>query len=95
MIIHGLKILEKFKDNHTDIKSNLQSWVKVVEGNDWLTPNDIKERFPSASFLKDNVVVFNIKGNNYRLVAKINYMAYSVIIKKFGTHAEYSKWILE
>ena len=94
MIIYGLKIIEKFKNNHSDIKSNLQSWIKVVKGNDWLTPNDIKGIFPSASFLKDNVVVFNIKGNKYRIVTKINFITYSIIIKKIGTHAEYSKWKL-
>ena len=62
---------------------------------DWLSPNDIKSLYGSASILKDNVVVVNIKGNKYRLVTKIDCILKIVFLSKIGTHAEYSKWKLE
>ncbi|MEO5341843.1 MAG: type II toxin-antitoxin system HigB family toxin [Gammaproteobacteria bacterium SHHR-1] len=57
----------------------------------WQCPNDIKRRFPSADFLSDNRVIFNIKGNHYRLVVKAAYQAGILRIEWVGTHAEYSK----
>jgi mRNA interferase HigB len=51
----------------------------------------VKNRYPSASFLSDNKVIFNIKGNNYRLVIKAKYEKGIVLIEWVGTHAEYSK----
>jgi mRNA interferase HigB len=57
----------------------------------WETPNDVKKTFASASILKDNRVVFNIKGNSYRLVAKFNYLKQWIFIRFIGTHKEYDK----
>lgn len=57
----------------------------------WFGPIDIKRRYPSASFLAENVVIFNVRGNRYRLVVKVNYPAQLVLVKRFGTHAEYDK----
>ena len=54
-------------------------------------PNQIKEEYPSASILNDNRVIFNIKGNSYRLVVKISYEYQMVWIRFIGTHAEYDK----
>lgn len=49
-------------------------------------------RFPHASILSENRVIFNIKGNRYRLEVKVSYVAQVIFIKRIGTHAEYSKW---
>ncbi|GAX62047.1 hypothetical protein SCALIN_C28_0249 [Candidatus Scalindua japonica] len=68
--------------------------LNEAEEADWKCSQDIKQRYASASFLADNIVVFNIKGNDYRIVAKINYPSKSVLIKRIGTHSEYSKWRL-
>ena len=57
----------------------------------WQTPSDIKRLYPSASFLSENRVVFNIKGNSYRLIIKINYKYQVVWVRFIGTHAEYDK----
>jgi mRNA interferase HigB len=57
----------------------------------WKTPQQIKIDYPSASFLADNRVVFNIKGNSYGLIVKINYDFGIVWIRFIGTHAEYDK----
>jgi mRNA interferase HigB len=53
---------------------------------------DIKARYSSASFLSDNRVVFNVKGNKYRLLVKVGFNLQTVIIQRIGTHAEYDKW---
>lgn len=58
---------------------------------DWKTPKDIKKICTSASFLEDNRVVFNIKGNDYRLIVHIDYLRKIVRVKFIGTHSEYDK----
>ena len=58
-------------------------------GTDWATPSQLKEQFRNASILKDRRVVFNIKGNDYRLVVKINYPYRVVYVRYIGTHNEY------
>ena len=60
----------------------------------WAGPQDIKDRFPSASLLSENRVVFNIGGNNYRLLVRVAYNTGVVVILAVGTHAEYDKWDL-
>ena len=95
MNIIGQKVLKDFSDKHSDVRSQIESWIAKVKFMDWLSPNDVKLWFGSASFLKDDVVVFNIKGNSYRLVTKIDYQKKIILILKIGTHAEYSKWKLE
>lgn len=57
----------------------------------WRTPEDIKASYPKASILKSSRVVFNIKGNAYRLVAAVQYRAGVLAIRFFGTHAEYDR----
>ena len=92
MKVVNRKLLEEFASGHADIRSNLDSWLAEVQEANWGTSMDIKSRFPTASFLADNRVVFNIKGNKYRLDAKIAYKTGVVFIKRTGTHDEYSKW---
>jgi len=55
---------------------------------------DISARYPSASFLSGNRIVFRLKGKAYRLVVKVNYAAQIVLVQKIGTHAEYDEWNL-
>jgi len=62
-----------------------------VGSSEWHTPGDIKKDYPSASILKGNRVVFNIKGNDYRLIEKINYDYQMVWIRFIGNHSEYDK----
>ena len=57
----------------------------------WGTPEDVKKSYPKASILKASRVVFNIKGNDYRLVARVQYQAGVLAIRFFGSHAEYDK----
>lgn len=57
----------------------------------WRTPEDVKASYPKASILKGSRVVFNIKGNDYRLIASVQYQAGVLAIRFFGTHAEYDE----
>lgn len=85
------KTLRDFWEKHSDCEEQLKSWYYEAEGASWKSPNDIKKVYPSASILADNRIVFNIKGNRYRLIVKNNY-AYGVTgIRFLGTHAEYDK----
>ena len=81
-----------FMRRHTDICSQVNSWVAEVKVAKWQNLLDIKKRYVSASFLKDNHVIFNLKGNKYRLKVKVHYRKQIVMIKDIGTHQEYMKW---
>jgi mRNA interferase HigB len=92
MIVVGKNHLSDFKQLHSDARSQVDAWLKEVEAAKWISPQDIKKRYSSASFLGENRVVFNLKGNNYRLDIKVSYKHQTVFVVRIGTHAEYSKW---
>ena len=83
------KALRDFWTKHNDCEAQLKSWYHEALKADWGNPKEIKREFPSASFLQDNRVVFNIKGNHYRLIVKINYEYRILWIRFIGTHREY------
>ena len=85
------KILRDFWDAHPDSKQQLKAWYQETSKAEWSGPNDIKIEYPSVSFLADNRVVFNFKGNHYRLIVKISYDYKMIWIRFIGTHAEYDK----
>lgn len=93
MRLVGKEILAEFAKRHADIRGPLNAWILEVEEGTWSGPADIKARYPSASFLSDNRVIFNIKGKAYRVETKVSYEIEVVLVKRMGTHAEYSKWI--
>ena len=86
------KTLTDYSETHAIVKADLDSWYIEAKSAIWKTPQDIKNRFSSASFLADNKVVFNIHGNDYRLLTRINYDSGTVFILFIGTHAEYNKY---
>jgi len=83
--------LTDFMRKHAYSRKALEAWFAEAERSDWQTPQDIKDRFSSADFLADNRVIFNIKGNHFRLVVKVRYQNGIVVVEGVGTHAEYSK----
>lgn len=85
------KTLRSFWSKHPDCEEQLKCWFKEAEEAKWKNPRDIKREYPTASFLHDNRVVFNIKGNNYRLVVMINFDYGIIWIRFVGTHAQYDK----
>lgn len=74
---------------YANAKGPLEAWHEEVLKADWKTPQEVKAQFSHASILKDSRVVFNIKGNHYRLVVKINYPYRVVYIRFVGTHEQY------
>lgn len=91
MRIIAKKALREFWERHPDVEELLLAWYREVEQEDWDTPAKVKEKYRSASIVGDNRVVFNIKGNHYRLVVRINYPYRVVYIRFVGTHAEYDR----
>ena len=91
MRIIARKTLKVFWTTHKDCEQQLKTWYDEAAAAVWLSPKDIKVNYPSASFLADNRVVFNIKGNSYRLIVKINYKYKMLWIRFVGTHAAYDK----
>jgi mRNA interferase HigB len=85
------KILRDFWTKHPDCEQQLKAWYQGADGALWTGPSDIRTEYPSASFLADNRVVFNIKGNHYRLIVRINYHYQMVWIRFIGTHSRYDK----
>lgn len=92
MKIIGRGILDDFKSRYTDVRSQIDSWEAEVATAVWYKPLDIKRRYASASILPNNEVIFNLKGNKYRLLVKVNYNNQIVLIKKVGNHNEYMRW---
>lgn len=91
MRIIAKKILREFWAKHSDCEEQLKAWFQETSNCEWNSPNDVKNNYPSASILGDNRIVFNIKGNHYRLVVKINYDYQMIWIRFVGTHTEYDK----
>ncbi len=89
MRIIAKRTLRGFWELHPDAEEPLLAWYREVQKDDWDTPAKIKEKYRSASVIGGNRVVFNIKGNDYRLVVKVNYPYRVVYIRFAGTHAEY------
>jgi mRNA interferase HigB len=85
------KTLKVFWEKHQDCEQQLKSWYDETLSANWTSTKDIKANYPSASFLNDNRVIFNIKGNSYRLIVKINYKYKVVWIRFVGTHAQYDR----
>ena len=83
--------LREFWKAHPDLQETLKAWFKECENAKWQSPEEIKNHYPSADFLPGNRVIFNIKGNHYRLVAKIHYNTGILYIRFIGTHAEYDR----
>lgn len=79
------------QSNYQDSKSALEAWHYEVSKVEWSNPNEIKSQYKSASIIGDSKVVFNICGNKYRLIVKINYLASIIFIKFIGTHKQYDK----
>jgi mRNA interferase HigB len=91
MKLLGREILEAFLLEHADARGAIATWVAEVEAAKWQTPHDLKFRYASASILGGKVVIFNIKGNAYRLEAWVTYKTPVVLVNWVGTHSEYSK----
>jgi mRNA interferase HigB len=97
MIVIGTELVERYLADHAGHKgikaarAQYQAWLSIVGQAQWRNPEGVKASYPKASILKAGRVVFNIKGNDYRLIAQIQYQAGVLAIRFFGMHAEYDK----
>jgi mRNA interferase HigB len=82
--------LVQFWEKHPDAKASLESWYGVMRGAAWLTPVEMKQIYHNAD-LVGRRTVFNIAGNKYRLIARVNYQAQRVFVLHILTHAEYDR----
>ncbi|MCX7201063.1 MAG: type II toxin-antitoxin system HigB family toxin [Burkholderiales bacterium] len=89
MRVIAVATLRAFWQRHPDAAQPLKAWFEEVTQASWSQPADIKAHYRSASVLKDRRVVFNIKGNEYRLIVAIAYRQQIVYVKFIVTHAEY------
>lgn len=97
MLLIGTDIVEAYfrtRSGHKGIKAartQYDAWRAIVEAADWKTPEDLKKAHPKASILKAGRVAFNIKANDYRLIALVQYQAGILMIRFFGSHEEYDQ----
>jgi mRNA interferase HigB len=97
MIVIGTDVVEGYFARHAGHKgikaarSQYDAWLDIVGRAQWRNPEEVKASYPKASILKAGRAVFNVKGNDYRLIARVQYQAGIVAIRFFGTHAEYDE----
>jgi len=97
MLVVGTDVVERYfsvRAGHRGIKAaraQYDAWRAIAEKAQWKTPEDVKKSHPKASILKGGRVVFNIKANDYRLIALVQYRNGIMMIRFFGTHEQYDK----
>ena len=91
MRVFTKKTLKEYWKKHPDCSLQLLTWYKVVKNVTWTSFEDIKAVFNTADYIGNKRIVFNIKGNDYRLIAKFNFEKGWVFVRFIGTHAEYDK----
>lgn len=91
MRVIAVKTLRDFWQKHPAAEIPLRSWFALASRASWRTPAEIKAAYRSASMVANNRVVFNIKGNDYRLIVAVHYNRGTMFVRFVGTHAEYSK----
>lgn len=87
----ALRTLKAYWETHPEAREHIESWYTITKAANWKNPNGIKAQFRNASILKNSRVVFNIKGNDHRLIVKIHYNTGIVYIRFIGTHKEYDQ----
>lgn len=94
MQIIDAELIAQFAKRHADARNGLAAWMKVAQEAAWYSPQDIKNRWPRASIVSNNRFVFDIKGNEYRLLVQVNFRQQIITILDIGTHQEYDTWNL-
>jgi mRNA interferase HigB len=89
--IFAKSTLREFWEKFPDSEQYLKTWYDTAMSSDWKSPVDVKQTYANASILKDSRIVFNIKGNSYRLVTKFNFEKQWIFVRFIGSHKEYDK----
>ena len=90
MIVANYEVITKFAKKHARARSSLKTWYEVTVKAQWKSFDDVKKTFRTADIYED-CTIFDIGGNNYRLIASINYPKQQVYVRAVLTHAEYDK----
>lgn len=91
MKIVNSELLNEFVRKHADARNAVEKWVAAIEEAEWKSHNDLKQDFLSADYVGNSRYVFNIRGNNYRIIAVVVFFAGRMVIRFVGTHQEYDK----
>lgn len=91
MRVVGTNVMDAFCARHPDCRKWFAVWLSEVKKSSWKDSHQIRARFASASFLADNVVFFNVRGNEYRMEVQIAYNVGVIAVKWIGKHADYTK----
>lgn len=91
MKIRHRELLDDFCQKHADAQKPLQKWINIIEESVWKNHTELKEAYPSADYVGNGRYVFNIKGNNYRLVVVIVFVGELLTVRFIGTHSQYDK----
>jgi mRNA interferase HigB len=91
MLIFNKPEIEKFVQKHTITAKAFNEWIRIIEESEWKDHNDLKRTLPSADYVGNARYVFNIKGNGFRVVAVVLFVAGSLTVRFVGTHSEYDK----
>ena len=91
MNVVATKTLNAYRQCYPKADSALRAWAAFIKRNNYEHFADLKKHFPSADLIRKDRIVFNIKGNNFRLICAVNFNKQAVFVKWFGTHKEYDK----
>lgn len=91
MVVISYKVIREFSENHKDAQDALNNWYLIMQKSDFANFNELRKIFNSVDAVGNDRYVFNIRGNNYRLIALIHFDVRTVYILFVGTHAEYDK----
>ncbi len=92
MRILNRELIGKFAKKHANARQPLNNWVDVVSSLSWANHAELKATFSTADLVSDQGCVFNVGGNNYRLLAAVSFSIGIVAVKWVKTHAEYDNW---
>lgn len=91
MVIISYKTIREYTDRRKDVEDQLNNWYTITEKSDWANFNEMRQIFNSVDSVGNDLYVFNIKGNDYRLIVRIIFRVRTIYIKFIGTHKEYDK----
>lgn len=91
MVVISYKSIREFSIKHKEAEDALNNWFTIAEKSDWANFNELREMFNSADSVGNDLYVFNIKGNKYRLIARIIFKVRTIYIKFIGTHSQYDR----
>jgi mRNA interferase HigB len=91
VVVISYRTIRTFTDQHKDVEDQLNNWYTIAEKADWANFNELRQMFNSVDTVGNDLYVFNIKGNDYRLIVRIIFRVRTIYIKFIGTHKEYDK----